>query len=205
MQLNLWHCCYPLVETRCQDAAGLISVLGIPAVPVIACCRKTVLFCHGTARGDPTSCCGKASTSFPLWTGFQHKWVDRRAALWFRRPATSVPVLQAAAGNGRVKRRVVYLDMVESQIMERSGRVFPSEKPNTSIRRVLTWKEFPHSFPWEVIWTHYPCLSLNLVFALYIEKNTCTEQVLYSYTGYKLSIYILLLVIIALHICMVCS
>lgn len=44
MQLNLWHCCYPPVETRCQDAAGLISVLGIPAVPVIACCRRLFFF-----------------------------------------------------------------------------------------------------------------------------------------------------------------
>ena len=34
--------------------------------------------------------------------------------------------------------------------------------------------------------------------------NSRAEQVLYSYTGYKLSIYILLLIIIALHICKIC-
>lgn len=133
-----------------------------------------------------------------LWS-----WVEQAKELLldFRRLETSFPISHSVVGRGKDKCTRYDSVLQTRQIIKRFKMVFPSKKSNTNKRPVMTWEEFPHSFPWEVIWMHYPHLSLNLAFALYIEMNTCAEQVLYSYTGYKLSIYILLLVITSLCIC----
>lgn len=65
----------PLVETRCQDAAGLISVLGTPVIPIIVCsipesARETDL----CAAVDISVCAGRLAALAEVVMGHDCDW-----------------------------------------------------------------------------------------------------------------------------------